>query len=336
MKHRHTLLCLSALLLAYSGCRKESSLSVSLSDKFEGKKIELMNYADSTVIDTQTIRNGKAVFQGYDTIRQPLFTVLMIDGRARAYYVLEEGKALITDSMSVASGTPLNDRMAALMVSLDSIESLENQALYNDFVLRKYNENKDNALADYFGIEWLKYATPQQVDSLVAAPGNDFVNSYRAKNYIRFALLRASTAPGKPYKDFSGEDANGRSLKLSGFVRPGEYTLVDFWASWCPWCIKELPQIAELYNKWNGKGVNIVAVAVRDTPADTNEAVKKHSIKWPVIYNTQKTPYELYGFSGIPHHLLIGPDGKIVSSGETIAKIDEYLSGKHASPKATE
>lgn len=325
MKSRPIAIAVSCLLLACTGCRKSSSLDITLSDKFEGKDVELMNYADSTIIDVQKVTDGKVKFEGYDTISKPVFTVLMIDGRARAYYILEKGKALLTDSMSVAEGTPLNDRMVKLMASLDSIENLDNQALYNEYVLKQYNLNKDNALGSYFGIEWLKSATSEQVDSMAAVPGNEFLKTRRAENYIRYAKLRNSTAPGKPYKDFTGETEDGKTIRLSDFVRPGKYTLVDFWASWCPWCIKELPQIAEFYNKWQTKGVNVVGVAVRDTTADTAEAVKKHGISWSVIYNTERTPYNLYGFTGIPHHLLIGPDGNIISSGETISAIDEYL-----------
>ena len=80
-----------------------------------------------------------------------------------------------------------------------------------------------------------------------------------------------------------------------------------------------------LYAEMKDKGVEIVGVAVRDTPEDTRDAVKKYGLEWPVVYNTGRTPYDIYGFSGIPHHILIGPDGKIISRGESIEAIRKTL-----------
>ncbi len=68
-------------------------------------------------------------------------------------------------------------------------------------------------------------------------------------------------------------------------------------------------------------------MAVRDTTEDTKVMVKKRGIDWPVLYNTQKVPYDIYGFTGIPHLMLIGPDGTIISRGESPAQIDARLQG---------
>lgn len=313
-----------ASLIATS-CKKEATLSVNYSDKFEGKTIELMNYSDSTLIDSKVITNGKAEFTIPSDSEMPQLTVLMIDGRARAYYVMEEGKALLTDSMSVASGTPVNAKFSEIMHHLDSIENLDDTDLYQKEVMRYYNENKENVLGEYFGIEWIKYANPASVDSLVAIASPDLVNSKRGSHYIRFARLRAATSPGAVYKDFSGENVAGKKQKLSTLVEPGKYTLIDFWASWCPYCIKELPDLSALYTRFHDKNFNIVGVAVRDTHEDTSDAVAKYDIQWPILYNTGKTPYDIYGFSGIPYHILIGPDGKIISAGESVSQIEQRL-----------
>lgn len=227
--------------------------------------------------------------------------------------------------MSVASGTPLNDQFAKMMIRLDSVENLDDIGKYTEFVEQLYNENKENVFGNYFGIEWLKYAEPQQVDSLLAIVPESFRNTKRVKYYENFAKLRAATAPGNPYTDFAGEDENGKTVRLKNFIRPGRYTVVDFWASWCPYCIKELPELKELYAKYHDKGLNIVGVAVRDEVKDTDESIQKHQIPWPVIKNAKKVPYDVYGFSGIPHLVLIGPDGKILARGESAAQTAQRL-----------
>ncbi|MDE6578460.1 MAG: TlpA family protein disulfide reductase, partial [Muribaculaceae bacterium] len=255
----------------------------------------------------------------------PVFASVMIDGRTRAFYVIEPGNATVNDSTSSAIGTPLNDRFAGLISTLDSIENLDDMPLYIDYVEKNYNDNKDNALGSYFGIEWLKYADIEKADSMLKTAPEALKTSPKTEHYIKFARLREATSPGKQYIDFDGETADGKPQAFSSLVKPGVYTLVDFWASWCPYCVKELPELASLHEKWNGKGLEIVGVAVRDTPDDTKGAVNKHGISWQVLYNTQRKPYEIYGFSGIPHHILIGPDGKIVSRGETVAQINTRL-----------
>ncbi len=106
----------------------------------------------------------------------------------------------------------------------------------------------------------------------------------------------------------------------------GKYALIDFWASWCPYCIRELPDLKALRADY-GDMLEIVGVAVRDLPEDTRAMVEKQEIVWPVLYNTERVPYDIYGFSGIPHHILVAPDGTIVSRGESAAQLRDRLAG---------
>lgn len=318
------ILCVSAIAgMSLCGCKKESKVEMNFPDRYEGKTVELMSFADSTLIATGEVVNGKATFavEENDTLRFPLFTQIAVDGRIRAYYILEEGSTELCDSMSVPTGTPLNNRFSAMLTTLDSIENLDDMAQYLDYAEKSYNANRDNPIGEYFGVEWLKYAEPQRVDSFLNLAPAGFRDTKRVKHYEEFARHRALTSPGMKYTDFEGENERGRKIKFSSTVEPGKYTLVDFWASWCPYCIKELPDMQQLYADYHDKGLNIVGVAVRDKPEDTAAMVGKHSLPWTIVYNTQKVPYDIYGFSGIPHHILIGPDGVIISRGESVEQI---------------
>lgn len=310
-------------ILALASCSEKAKLDINLSDKFEGQPVELINFLDSTVVAYADVVGGRAEILPAEST--PVFTSVMIDGRTRAFYIVESGVSVVNDSTSTAVGTPLNDKFTRYITTLDSIESTDDIDLYMDFVEKTYNDNKNNPIGSYFGIEWLKYANYNKVDSFLNVAPKDLRDSKKAKYYQKFAELRAATAPGMPFVDFEGETADGKPVAFSSYVKPGSYTLVDFWASWCPYCIKELPELAALHEKWDGKGLQVIGVAVRDTPDDSKAAVKKHNIVWPVIYNTQKKPYDIYGFSGIPHHILVGPDGKIVSRDETFSQIDARL-----------
>lgn len=306
-----------------SACASKPKLEISLSDKFEGKDVELINFLDSATIASGTVADGKLTLEPQTDA--PVFAALVIDGRTRGFYVTEPGLAVFNDSTQSAAGTPLNNRFATMLASLDSIENLDDMPLYQRFAESCYNENKENPLGSYFGIEWLKHASLQQADSMLASAPEALRNSPKTAYYHRFATLRDATSPGRKFVDFKGETADGKPVDFSEFVKKGKFTLVDFWASWCPYCIKELPELAAFYEEMKPLGVEIVGVAVRDTPDDSKAAVKKHNISWPVVYNTQRRPYDIYGFSGIPHHILIGPDGTILSRGESAAQIKNRI-----------
>lgn len=317
----------AAMAIPFSSCKKESKIEMNFPDKFEGKTVELISFADSVVLASAVVNEGHASFltQESDSVKFPLFTQIVIDGRVRAYYILEKGNVELADSMSVPRGTPLNEQFAAMMATLDSIENLDDMKMYVDFVEQKYNENKESAFGPYLGVEWLKYAEPQKVDSFLNKASESFRSARRVAYYKNFADHRAKTAPGMKFTDFAGENATGKKIALSDFVKPGQYTLIDFWASWCPYCIKELPELIALYNDFHDKGFNIVGVAVRDKTEDTKAMVEKKEIPWDIMYNTQKVPYDIYGFSGIPHHILLDADGVIVSRGENASQIRTRL-----------
>lgn len=317
-----TIGCASALLIM-AACSKNPRLDISMSEKFEGQTVELINFLDSTSIATAVIENGNAVIELPEG--EPVFSALLIDGRTRAFYITESGTAFVNDSTNAAVGTPLNDKFAALLTTLDSIEDLDDTPAYVDFARTAYNDNSGNPLGSYFGIEWIRYADRQTSDSLLATAPDGIKNSPKTQRYLQLASLRDATAPGKTYTDLDGEDADGNPVMLSAYVKPGNYNIVDFWASWCPYCIKEIPELIALYNDFAPLGLQIVGVAVRDSPEDSKAAINKHNIVWPVVFNTQRRPYDVYGFSGIPHHLLIGPDGTIISRGENVAQIRKRL-----------
>lgn len=317
-------LAFTALLSACGS--KEARLDIEFPERFEGKTVELMNYKDSTIIAKAEVIDGKASFvtTESDSVALPQFMQLAVDGRICAYYIAEPGNAFVSDSTNVAKGTPLNDRFAGLLSTLDSIENLDIMNKYVEFSEEQYNANRDNPLGDYFGIEWLKFADPQKVDSMLNKAAPQFRESKRVRHYEKFARHRLATSPGHKYVDFQGENEEGKIISLSSLIPEGKYTIVDFWASWCPYCIKELPDLKALVADFPTT-VQIVGVAVRDLPEDTKAIIEKQEISWPVLFNTQKMPYDIYGFSGIPHHMLIGPDGTIISRGENVSQLRKRM-----------
>lgn len=114
---------------------------------------------------------------------------------------------------------------------------------------------------------------------------------------------------GKMAPDFTLKDINGKDLTLSSLR--GKYVILDFWGSWCGWCIKGMPEMKKYYEKYQGK-FEIVGVDCSDTEAKWKEAVEKHQLPWIHVKNEAKdlTP-EKYAVKGYPTKVILNPDGTI-------------------------
>lgn len=137
------------------------------------------------------------------------------------------------------------------------------------------------------------------------------------------------TAEGTKFVDFEIVQPDGRVAKLSDYAGKGKYCLVDFWASWCGPCKREIPTLQAVYDKYVPKGLEMVSVAVWDKVQESIDTAKAYNIRWNHILDAQQVPTDLYAIQGIPHIMLIGPDGTILKRdlrGKAIAEeLEKYL-----------
>ena len=127
---------------------------------------------------------------------------------------------------------------------------------------------------------------------------------------------RKGSAEGEMFTDFTvvqdPEHPETSTVKLSDYVGKGKYILVDFWASWCGPCKREIPNLKKVYETYAGDDFDVLSVAVWDSPQASVDTANAYGIKWSHIINAQREPTEIYGIQGIPHIILFGPDGKIL------------------------
>lgn len=124
----------------------------------------------------------------------------------------------------------------------------------------------------------------------------------------------------------------GETVSLSDFISKNKYTLIDFWASWCGPCRKEMPNVVEAYKAFKDKGFGIVGVSLDENADKWKDAITTLNITWPQMSDLQgwnNAGAKLYGVNSIPATVLVDQDGTIVARnlrGDAIkAKLDELL-----------
>ncbi len=115
--------------------------------------------------------------------------------------------------------------------------------------------------------------------------------------------------PGKMAPDFTLKDLKGNDFTLSSLK--GRFVVLDFWGSWCGWCIKGFPDMKELYFKHKGK-MEFVGIACNDKEQQWKDAVSKHELPWVnVINGTDNDVASAYAIQGFPTKIILDRDGYI-------------------------
>ena len=344
-------LLIATILLVACQNNKTTTIHGTVADKnFEGKMVFLKDTGMVT-IDSTVIKNGSFSFTAKsDTSSVRLLTLdEKIDSKmpGNVAILFEPGSLEVKfDSVVVVTGTPINQaysdyrekvwelskKMRALSEQYneaasqgkmnDSLENAINQQydslaadmskLNFDFV----KNNISNALGRFLFLKQGQMFDSEQQKQLLSMTDATFKKLAPVQRMIKRLENEDKVAVGKRFVDFTLKDPSGKDVSLSDYAGKGKYVLVDFWASWCPPCRAEMPNVVKVYSKYKNKGLEIVGVSLDKDHDAWVKGIKDLNITWPQMSDVkfwQSSVVDFYAIKGIPHTVLIDKNGIIIA-----------------------
>jgi len=126
--------------------------------------------------------------------------------------------------------------------------------------------------------------------------------------FKRLKIQRASEKVLAP--DFTLADLNGRRVRLEDLR--GKVVFLNFWATWCPPCVLEMPTMEELHREFGGKGLVILAVNFREGPEQVKAFLKEHQLTFTTLLDPKGKVFELYQAWSLPTTTIVNKRGQAV------------------------
>lgn len=276
-------------------------------------------------VDTAEVVNGKFTFKG--EVEEPLLFGLATDEMDYPVQLFVENAKM--DVKMSADGENLTvENSPVNAVFLGNAEKVLEEGYNIDSLVTKY---PDSPAAAYFLYRYFTYQLPlDQLKATRAKISPALANCPYVTDLDAIIARLENVQIGKTAPEFTLPDTAGVNVSLSDFR--GKYVLLDFWASWCPPCRRENPNVVKAYQEYKDKNFTIIGISLDQNKAKWMKAIQDDQLTWTHVSDLKYWDSEipaLYGVRGIPSNVLLDPDGVIIAkniTGEELhAQLKEHI-----------
>ncbi len=278
-------------------------------------------------------------------VSRPLLITLMLlvsmsvlAAHAQTKIVWTPQEDAIRQKLHTLRDVPDNDRggvTKGIALEIRALPAAQNKVLLADGLASLSTEG-------YFGQDALQAVADTLASALKETPQPD-EKGEPAEPYVELATLvqyeHVTTTLAGPQMDaakksleaddaarraatFSLQDINGKSWSLKDLK--GKVVLVNFWATWCPPCRKEMPDLDGLSKKFGKKGLVVLSIS-DETPDKVLPYIKAHPVEYPILLDPGDLTEKAYRIEGIPKSFVYDRDGKIVAEAIDMRTTRQFL-----------
>jgi thiol-disulfide isomerase/thioredoxin len=186
--------------------------------------------------------------------------------------------------------------------------------------------NKDSFWGPLMMLSLTTYLSPDQRE-LYDQFSDEAKDSYYGK--VVAAEIYPSGRPGDKMSDFTHTDANGTKQSFSSICKNNRYVILDFWASWCVPCRREIPNLKSIYAKHSADKLQIVSISIDQDEKAWRQALSDEALPWINIHDDTKSISSMYHVRAVPTIYIVDSKGCMVAENlrgeELAAKIDELM-----------
>lgn len=193
-----------------------------------------------------------------------------------------------------------------------------------DVLLAEHKGEKTDAVARILYMKAELYAEVIKDDSKADALMSQLTNDFSSTPFViklqkmqaqeaAAKEIQSSLVEGAQFPDFNEKDVTGKPLSIADYK--GKVVMIDFWATWCPPCRGEVPNVVATYQKYHDKGFEIIGVSLDQDQQKLLDFTKQNNMTWRQYFDGQGWGNALavkYGIQSIPMTFLLDGNGKII------------------------